>query len=633
MPTIAEIVTKFTADTAGMITSVKAAHTELQNTKKHADDAGKGITGMIQQALPMGAVIGVTGALAAGLGLTVKAAADSEVVMARTNSVLKSMGGASGQTAQSVSDLATHIMNLSGIDDEAVQTGENMLLTFGNIGKGVFPQATQAIADMATAMNQGMTPNAEQMQQQAILLGKALNDPVKGVTALRKEGVSLDESQQKLIATYMKHGQTAKAQQIILNELSKEFGGAAAASGQTFNGKLALLQATLGNVAESIGGMILPALTNMVSAIVPIISRLSDFAQYLKDNEGAMNAFKAVLVVAAAIIGTVLVASFVAWAIAAGAAAIATIAATWPVLAVIAAVALLVLGIKLLVEHWSQVVAFLQGVWNASVLAVQAGLKMLGQWFSNLGTWVHDGIMNAVAAIILFHVQLIARFMAAKAEADRIIGNLISSVVSFFASLPGRVWGIVSSFVGGIISQFISLEVRGLIIIASFIGGMIARIQGAIGQAGAAAASIGAAILGALGSLGGRLASLVRDAISNMIAAIRNMAGNVAGAFAGLFSGIHLPHFAAGGDVNSSGLAVVGEHGPEVVALPAGAHVYPHGTAPYVAGSDAPRSSSSGSGGAPIVLQVKLDGRTIAEASAPHIVGVIRQRLGVAANG
>jgi hypothetical protein len=53
-------------------------------------------------------------------------------------------------TAQSVSDLAGKISNLSGIDDEAVQTGENMLLTFTGIGKDVFPMATQAAADMAT---------------------------------------------------------------------------------------------------------------------------------------------------------------------------------------------------------------------------------------------------------------------------------------------------------------------------------------------------------------------------------------------------------------------------------------------------------------------------------------------------
>ena len=54
-----------------------------------------------------------------------------------------------------------------------------MLLTFTNIGKDVFPQATSTLVDMATAMNNGVTPSAEALSAQAIQLGKALNDPVQ----------------------------------------------------------------------------------------------------------------------------------------------------------------------------------------------------------------------------------------------------------------------------------------------------------------------------------------------------------------------------------------------------------------------------------------------------------------------
>ena len=50
------------------------------------------------------------------------------------------------------------MMYKNGIDDEAIQNAQNMLLTFTNIGKNIFPQATQAVLDMATAMNGGATP-------------------------------------------------------------------------------------------------------------------------------------------------------------------------------------------------------------------------------------------------------------------------------------------------------------------------------------------------------------------------------------------------------------------------------------------------------------------------------------------
>jgi phage-related minor tail protein len=93
-------------------------------------------------------------------------------------------------------DLATAISNKTGIDDEAIQSGENLLLTFTNIrnetGKGndVFNQATQTITDMSVALGQDM-------KSSAIQVGKALNDPIKGVTALQRVGVSFTAAQKR----------------------------------------------------------------------------------------------------------------------------------------------------------------------------------------------------------------------------------------------------------------------------------------------------------------------------------------------------------------------------------------------------------------------------------------------------
>src|SRR5262247_1404236 len=46
--------------------------------------------------------------------------------------VIKSTGGIAGVTAQHVDKLASQISSLSGMDDEAIQSGENLLLTFTN---------------------------------------------------------------------------------------------------------------------------------------------------------------------------------------------------------------------------------------------------------------------------------------------------------------------------------------------------------------------------------------------------------------------------------------------------------------------------------------------------------------------
>lgn len=198
-------------------------------------------------------------AVGAGLKQFVDDARESAKVGRLTEQVIKSTGGAAKLTADQVGALATAISNKTGADDEAIQSGQNLLLTFTNIrngvGKGndIFNQASQAITDMTAAMNGGEV-TADGMKTSSIQLGKALNDPVKGVTALSKVGVSFTEQQKKQIKTLVDSGKTMQAQKIILGELSKEFGGAAAAAADP----VTKLKTIVGNASEAIGGALLP---------------------------------------------------------------------------------------------------------------------------------------------------------------------------------------------------------------------------------------------------------------------------------------------------------------------------------------------------------------------------------------
>src|SRR3954454_24978141 len=145
----------------------------------------------------------LTGALGVG-GLTTAIQssfgemADSQKVAAQTAAVLKSTKGAANVTAGQVDKLATSLMNKSGVDDEAIKSGENLLLTFTNIRNGVgknnkiFDNATGTLLDMSTALGQDT-------KSSAIQLGKALNNPIKGITALQRVGVSFTDGQKKQI--------------------------------------------------------------------------------------------------------------------------------------------------------------------------------------------------------------------------------------------------------------------------------------------------------------------------------------------------------------------------------------------------------------------------------------------------
>ncbi len=207
------------------------------------------------------AVVGVGFAL----GYCVKAAMDNENAMAQTNAGIVSTGGAANVTADHVGKLSDKLAMLSGIDDEIIQQGANVVLTFTNIknaageGNDVFDQTILAAANMSAKL--GMDVPAA-----AMLLGKALNDPVRGMTALRRAGVKLSDEQADLVRSMWKSGDVMGAQKILLAELTTEFGGAAEAAGNTASGGLAKLKIAFDNVAEKIG-----------YALLPLIQRFSDW--------------------------------------------------------------------------------------------------------------------------------------------------------------------------------------------------------------------------------------------------------------------------------------------------------------------------------------------------------------------
>jgi len=94
-------------------------------------------------------------------------------------------------------------------------------------------------------------------------LGKALNDPITGLTALRRVGITFSESQEKTIKTMQNMGDMAGAQKLILKELESQFGGLARAAAEIGTGPLVQFQNRIGDIQERIGGKLLPAITDI----------------------------------------------------------------------------------------------------------------------------------------------------------------------------------------------------------------------------------------------------------------------------------------------------------------------------------------------------------------------------------
>ena len=185
-------------------------------------------------------------------------------VIAQTEAVVKSTGQAAGFTTAQFATMAQEMSATAGasiFSDDAILGATNVLATFTEIKGTSFKGATQAILDISQAMG-------TDLQSSAVQVGKALNDPIAGISALSRVGVTFTDDQKALIESMVAVGDVAGAQQVILNELGKEFGGSAAAAVDTFAGQQIVLAEQFANVQQSLG-----------ESLMPVLMRFGSFAQ------------------------------------------------------------------------------------------------------------------------------------------------------------------------------------------------------------------------------------------------------------------------------------------------------------------------------------------------------------------
>ena len=258
---------KFSGPAKGAIGQVDALESKLGKTGA----AGVRSMGLVGHAVSTALGIGLARAASAGIGLLTSAFRDGvagaqelEKVGVATDQVLRSTGGAAGQTADDIRNLATKYEDLNAtIDDKVIQSGENLLLTFTRIRKDAFQPALAAALDM----NQAMGGGESGLQNTIIQVGKALNDPIKGLTSLRRVGVSFTADQEKQIKSLVKHNKLREAQKIILHELSKEFGGQFVQAGKTAEAQAASLSDSVDDLKITFATGLLPGLANLRSAL------------------------------------------------------------------------------------------------------------------------------------------------------------------------------------------------------------------------------------------------------------------------------------------------------------------------------------------------------------------------------
>jgi hypothetical protein len=227
---------------------------QLNNISKSATKLGQDLS------------LKLTAPLVALGGFAVKNFIESEDALALVRSRLKEVGDTVGVTEKQFVDAAKNLqLNSLFGDDQILRDVTTQFLTFGNITGEQFLKAQQAALDLSTVLK-------TDLKAQTIQLGKALDNPIKGLTALRRSGIQFSEAEETLIKSMAKTGRVAEAQTLILQAIEHYYGGAAAAAGNV-NPYVKLVN-VLGDLTESFGKII-------NEFLIPIVGYVNNLANFI----------------------------------------------------------------------------------------------------------------------------------------------------------------------------------------------------------------------------------------------------------------------------------------------------------------------------------------------------------------
>lgn len=387
------------------------------------------------------------------------AAQESAKVAAQTTAVLASTGNAAGVSAEQVGKLADAIARKTGVDDEAIASAENLLLTFTNIRNGageqekIFDRTTKAAVDMAAALGGDAASKAQ-------LLGKALNDPAEGLSKLTRLGVAFTDAQKEQIKAMAAAGDAAGAQALILDEVNKKFGGSAEAQATAAD----KMHVAIGNAQETIGGLLIPVIEKASTVLATLAVKLSETIVWFQEH-------RTVAIALGVVLGTI-VTALAAYAVAAQITSVYTkvaavaskayAAAQWllnaalnanPISLVVIALAALAAGLVLAYqrsESFRNVVDGLGRFLRDEVLPVIIGI---GEAFRD-GFTAALGIVTTVVGGIQ---AVIEGFVGVAVAAWETFGGSITDIVG---GAFGIVQAVIESFVGvaqGLIDVFIGV--------------------------------------------------------------------------------------------------------------------------------------------------------------------------------
>lgn len=263
----------------------------MERLKGDTSDA----TATIKKAWAAIGVAGVAalGAITAAVVSGTKSMAEYERLQLRTNALIKATGSAAGFTTKELTDFASALDLKTLADRNMIMESINVMQTFKSVQGDVFTRSIELSQDLSEVLG-------TDMKSSVVMLGKALEDPIRGLSALRRVGVSFTKTEEDQIKALVEANKAFEAQSKILDTLSGQVGGAGegAAGGlagqiDTLNYRWRELTEAMTNTSAAVAGIsaINKTLETMTNLLQP--SKLAKAQEFFRSGYFSTEQYKA----------------------------------------------------------------------------------------------------------------------------------------------------------------------------------------------------------------------------------------------------------------------------------------------------------------------------------------------------
>ncbi len=226
------------------------------------DKASKTLGGIGKSIGKMSVNTAAVGASLVAFGATsIKAFSDSEAAQLKLNDAFDKFPKLSDTSTASLNKLNAEMQKKTRFDDEAYASAEATLAQYGLTG--------QQLTDLIPLVADFAAKTGTSVEDASGKIGKALLGQGR---ALKAVGIDFVDA-----------GSTSANFTQIMGGLRAQVGGFAEKEGQTAAGKAEILKNQFGELQETVGSLLVPALSTLVGAITPVISGFNDLPKPVRD--------------------------------------------------------------------------------------------------------------------------------------------------------------------------------------------------------------------------------------------------------------------------------------------------------------------------------------------------------------